>query len=1505
MKRIFILGLLFLLMYALQFLQVEIEAPFHPKSLATLGFVLLAAYTFGQITSGLSLPRITGYIITGILFGPYVVNLFSVGVVNDLKVVNSLAIGLIALTAGGELKLSGLRSIAKSLTFIVLIKGFLILAVITLTVFAIKGLIPFLAGQGTPLILTVGAIFGIMAIGTSPAATIAVINETGSRGRLTDTTLGAAVVKDVVMVVMLAVAISLAKLFSTPGAVFDSAVFLRVGEELLFSLLAGAILGVLIILYIKFIHAEMWLFIVGLIFSATAVADLLHLEALLMFITAGFVVQNFSKFGDSLIHPIEGVSLPVYVVFFSIAGAGLDLRALQQVGLVAVILVVVRIAAIYWGTRVATALAKEPVAIKKNAWLSFIAQAGVVLGLSIIVENNLPGLGSEIKTVVLGTIALNLIIGPITFKLALSNAGETQEQREKTEREALPEAPTDAVAPQEATPQLPAQIDFPVASFPSQRLNEAANALRDDLIRLQKEFDETFTKPQTAEWQAFIAQLRDDFAGAVAQLTRAISARSGADTHELALILRESRIRFSRSLMGKTVAAASNEKRIAASQSAFEEMFKAVAGVCEATAGSIVVAQEPERFSPLPGDSLFVRARKMLKRWQRGLNRIFSSGAELERLIYFRRLCKFYFCGALPEETLPAANMINAQPLFALKKCRILYNLIDEGYEAIISALESNDENSLTAPACLEALGKMKIELQEEFKVAAADIGRYGKDCDRRLTLSWSQVFSGFLKALALAGTFELPRRQHRYSKIYERSKKAKAEIAQTAEIWDKYCRGFAGLHAKFAETVMLSDNVSRAVDETFLKISQSIFEKLATEAAAAQNACAQSRQDLERAFAARKTAEALQEEIIRQRDKIIVIIQSQALQHLNQLRGSRELNSLINIMLRKFSELADEMPKEYLIVNEDDIPSRSEEGLTPPDTRLQALPLQEITRAYLESEIARDLAEINQTVLEEVDEVIQAVNEVYKIVKYNLDAATEVLQAEPPETDQPEAMARPRELAVGSLQRAEAKLEAALTQAAELERQLYEKVSTQVDAKLEKIDQVILQQSTLIAKAQLRQKEAVALGYLYLERAWRWVVANYKILVRWLEHRYRPLAEEKIKDIRATLGLQKLTPAEILAIQDQAKLEQSAIASLPFIYQKLFDIAPLETIDFLIARDEEIEIVKTARQRWQQGMPSAVAVIGELGSGKTSFINVCVKEIFTDCRVFNKEFSRVVANENDLAKGLAELFGMKSVKTFRDLEAKIGKMADSTVIILEDAHKLCLRTLGGFDALKRLLLLVANTSHKVLWIFSMREYAWRYLERVIGISDYFTFVINTENISREEMERVILARHRVSGYNLHFLPSEVMKQRRKYRRASEEEKQEILQNEYFSQLRKLTEGNILSAIFYWLKSLGEAQDGNLEVKPPQKLNFDFLQDLTVDKLLTLAMVVQHGSLSVDEHVQIFGKDAPASEAVLTYLTNINLLIKEFDENGGVRFAMSRVIFKPLANELRALRILH
>ena len=171
-------------------------------------------------------------------------------------------------------------------------------------------------------------VFTALSIGTSPAITLAILSETRSKGRPADLFLGAAVAKDVVVVVALAVAVALSRpmLASAPTPDEYSVTELLL-TELGGSVLAGALLGGLLVAYLRFVKAEMLLFVAAMILVVSELGSALHLELLLVFITAGAVVRRFSKHEHELMTPVEFVSLPVFVVFFTNAGAGIDLRA--------------------------------------------------------------------------------------------------------------------------------------------------------------------------------------------------------------------------------------------------------------------------------------------------------------------------------------------------------------------------------------------------------------------------------------------------------------------------------------------------------------------------------------------------------------------------------------------------------------------------------------------------------------------------------------------------------------------------------------------------------------------------------------------------------------------------------------------------------------------------------------------------------------------------------------------------------------------------------------------------------------------------------------------------------------------------------------------------------------------------------------------------------------------------------------------------------------------------
>lgn len=724
--------------------------------------------------------------------------------------------------------------------------------------------------------------------------------------------------------------------------------------------------------------------------------------------------------------------------------------------------------------------------------------------------------------------------------------------------------------------------------------------------------------------------------------------------------------------------------------------------------------------------------------------------------------------------------------------------------------------------------------------------------------------------------------------------------IAESGEAWKSYAAGLADGYAQHLDAIRLMDQVSLSTDETVFNVLNSIDASLASGLQAAKGQCEKSHAALVFAFESQTDPDALREIIVRERDESCDFIRQQTLPQLTRMRESRQLNALIEIMLERFSALANELPERYRILDEKRLEQIEDYGRKPPEPSMKNVPMRSIARSWLETKIARDLGEVNRMMFEQVDSSIRIVTEASQIISFNLRVAANECERVAQQSQASIDLSHAQELAINGLQMAVGRLDSALEKLAQLKEQVYEQIISRVDVRMREVEAVAFQQAGTEEQAALRQKLMLARATHFFDQSRKKVGEGW----RYLHERFAPLSREVVRDLKSTLGLQRFTPSEVLSIYDQAKLDQESLGRLPFIYRKLYDISPLESADLLVAREEEMSLIETARDRWQQGMPCAVAVIGELGSGKTSLINATIEQTLKGFRVYSKRFAQTATDESLLARELARMLRLPRVKTLDELQPRLLELGQRAVIVLEDAHQLYQREVGGFATLRKLLLLIARTSHQVFWVVSMRKYTWNYLNMVLRIADSFTFVVNTENLDSRELAQVIMARHRVSGFGLRFTPDEVMQQRRKYRQSDDDEQQDMLRQAYFESLGRASEGNILAAIFYWLKSLAELRGNELIVNPLKPLRFDFLREMPIAHLITLSLIIQHGNLTAAEHARILRTDVDASLAVLSHLTNINLLTSEMNDKGEERFAVSRVIYIPLTKELKAANVL-
>ena len=425
MRRVIILALLFGGMSLILPLGGGQSSP----ALLTFGFLILAAYTSGELAVSLRLPRIIGYLLAGAVFGPSVLGVVGEGAREQLAPVSSLAIALIAFLAGAELRWQEVRDRGRTILRILVSELGLTFVLSFALIFALREYVPFLRGAPMATVIAFCVLFSSIVIIHSPAVTMALLTETGARGPVARTTLGVVLVSDVVVVLLFSGALALAQALVPPvGTDAPTVSAARVGWEIGGAVVVGAALGAVIALYLRFVRRELALFAIIVAFFGAEIARLAHTETLLTLLTAGFAAENLSAeaHGAALRHAMERSAAPVFVVFFALSGAKIDLAAVAGVILLVLPLVLVRAGSINAGMRLGARWAGVTGAEARLSWMGLVSQAGVAIGLASIVADSFPHLGPPLRTLMLGLVAVNETVGPLLFRRALAAGGELQ-----------------------------------------------------------------------------------------------------------------------------------------------------------------------------------------------------------------------------------------------------------------------------------------------------------------------------------------------------------------------------------------------------------------------------------------------------------------------------------------------------------------------------------------------------------------------------------------------------------------------------------------------------------------------------------------------------------------------------------------------------------------------------------------------------------------------------------------------------------------------------------------------------------------------------------------------------------------------------------------------------------------------------------------------------------------------------------------------------------------------
>jgi Kef-type K+ transport system membrane component KefB len=397
-------------------------------TIAAVGFLLLSGTLTSELAEIVGLPHLTGYLAAGIVAGPHVLHLIDEHSVEDLTHVNALALALIALEGGAHLKLETLKKGVRSLAWATLVQSLAGMILMALVFVSLRPFIPFAATLPIAGLTGAGLLWGTLAITRSPSATLGIMSQTRAKGPIMTGTLSFVMTSDIVVVVLLATAMVIARPLLDPTASFSMHGFEELGHDVLASIALGTTLGLILAVYIRIVGSQLMVVFIALGFGMSELITFLHFDTLLAFMVAGFVVQNLSKQGAKFVSAIEQTGSIVYVIFFATAGAHLDLDLLRKLWPIAVALAGSRVLVTYTAGRVACRLANDAPAIRRWSWAGLISQAGLALGVANVIERTFPVLGSGFRALAVAVVALNEMFGPVLFKFALDRSGESSRE---------------------------------------------------------------------------------------------------------------------------------------------------------------------------------------------------------------------------------------------------------------------------------------------------------------------------------------------------------------------------------------------------------------------------------------------------------------------------------------------------------------------------------------------------------------------------------------------------------------------------------------------------------------------------------------------------------------------------------------------------------------------------------------------------------------------------------------------------------------------------------------------------------------------------------------------------------------------------------------------------------------------------------------------------------------------------------------------------------------------
>lgn len=528
----------------------------------------------------------------------------------------------------------------------------------------------------------------------------------------------------------------------------------------------------------------------------------------------------------------------------------------------------------------------------------------------------------------------------------------------------------------------------------------------------------------------------------------------------------------------------------------------------------------------------------------------------------------------------------------------------------------------------------------------------------------------------------------------------------------------------------------------------------------------------------------------------------------------------------------------------------------------------------------------------ETIDLAIEQLNETGRIAEYNLDSALSLAQSEGD-------FGHARQVAMEGLARAiarSAEVSDALTKASD---QLGNDILTASGNLTLRLMSYLQRESLLDAKSRIQKAKAIRRSEL-VWKVMRDTVVQTAVKSWSFVKAIAEFSEKKYQSAREKLGLEQRKTQVSPEISDFLAETQKAISRLPYVYQRLFVLAPLTDENFFRGRNIEINRLTEAWQNWQAGRYAPTVITGETGSGSTSLVNLFCSTQLAGETLYRYEVAKPVCQEREFLSFMGSLFQTEFTGR-EEMLLHFNSLPGRPVIVVEGIHHLFLRTINGFAAVKLFAELMSVTNQNVFWMATANLYGWQYLDKMMHISDFFGYIIPMESLSDQEIVEVILRRHVASGYKLKFELSEGEKVSAKPDRFRHpEEQQQYLKSMYFKTLNEFARSNIAISMLLWLRSAQDIRGNELTIALPKGLNVTFIKTLARDKIFFLQALLVHDGLPEDKIAAVLNFSREKARLLTIQLYDDGIIVIKKD-----LYVINPLLYRQVVSTLKSLNLIH